>query len=133
MSQENVEIVRRAADAFNAHDVERWLSFYDREIEFVDHGGAVAEEQMSGIEAIRRLVEGWFEAFPDFRASVGEFIDAGDRVVAVTTWEGTGAGSGLPYYQQAAEVMTVRDGKIVYAELGFADRAAALGAAGLSE
>ena len=51
-------------------------------------------------------------------------------MVAVTTWEGTGAGSGLPYHQRAAEVMTVRDGKIVYAELGFADRAAALEAAG---
>ena len=133
MSQENVEIVTRAVDAFDADDVEQWLSFYDPEIEFVDHGGAVAEEQMSGLEAIRRLVEGWFEAFPDFRASVEEFIDAGDRVVSVTTWEGTGAGSGLTYHQRAAEVLTVRDGKIVYAELGFADRAAALEATGLRE
>jgi ketosteroid isomerase-like protein len=93
--------------------------------------GAVAAERGSGIEAIRRLAEGWFEAFPDFRASVQEFIDAGDRVVCVTTWQGTGAGSGLSYYQEAAEVTTVRNGKIVYAELGFADKAAALKAAGL--
>ncbi len=133
MSQENVEIVKRVVEAFNAHDVEQWLSFYDPEFEFVDHMGAVAEERGSGIEAIRRQVEGWFEAFPDFRASVEEYIDAGDRVVCVTTWQGTGAGSGLPYYQQAAEVTTVRNGKIVYAELGLADRAAALEAAGLRE
>jgi ketosteroid isomerase-like protein len=133
MSRENVEIVKRAVDAFNAHDLDRYLRVLDPEFEFVDHGGAVAEEQGSGIEAIRRLVEGWFEAFPDFRASVEEFIDAGDHVVCVTTWQGTGAGSGLPYYQPAAEVMTVRDGKIVCAELGFADRSEALKAAGLSE
>jgi ketosteroid isomerase-like protein len=133
MSQENVQIVRRAVDAFNAHDLEGWLSFYGPEFEFVDHGGALAEERASGTEAVRRLVEGWFDAFPDFRASVEEFIDAGDRVVSVTTWQGTGAASGLSYYQQAAEVMTVRDGKIVHAELGFADRDEALEAAGLSE
>jgi ketosteroid isomerase-like protein len=133
MSQENVEIVKRAIDAFNAHDLNRYLGFLNEEFEFVDHMGAVAEEQGSGIEAIRHQIEGWFDAFPDFRASVEEFIDAGDRVVSVTTWQGTGASSSLPYYQRAAEVVTIRDGKIIHAELGFADRAAALEAAGLSE
>jgi ketosteroid isomerase-like protein len=133
MSQENVEIVKGAIDAFNDHDLDRYLGFLAPEFEFVDHMGAVAEEQGSGIEAVRRQVEGWFEAFPDFRASVEEFIDAGDRVVTVTTWRGSGAGSGLPYHQPAAEVTTVRTGKIVHAELGFADREAALEAAGLRE
>jgi ketosteroid isomerase-like protein len=133
MSQENVAIVKRAVDAFNAHDVEQWLSFIAAEFEFVDHMGAVAEERGTGRDAFRRQIEGWFEAFPDFRASVEEFIDAGDRVVSVTTWQGTGAGSRLPYYQKAAEVVTVRNGKITRAELGFADRAEALEAAGLSE
>jgi ketosteroid isomerase-like protein len=133
MSQENVEVVKGAVDAFNAHELDRYLSFLAPEFEYVDHMGAVAEVEGSGIDAIRRQVEGWFDAFPDFRASVGEFIDAGDRVVSVTTWQGTGAGSGLPYDQEAAEVLTVRDGKIIRAELGFVDRAAALEAAGLSE
>jgi ketosteroid isomerase-like protein len=133
MSQENVEVVKGAVDAFSAHELDRYLSFLAPEFEYVDHMGAVAEVEGSGIDAIRRQVEGWFDAFPDFRASVGEFIDAGDRVVSVTTWQGTGAGSGLPYYQEAAEVLTVRDGKIIRAELGFVDRAAALEAAGLSE
>ena len=133
MSQENVEIVKGAVDAFNAHELDRYLSFLAPEFEYVDHMGAVAEVQGSGIDAIRRQVEGWSDAFPDFRASVDEFIDGGDRVVSVTTWQGTGAGSGLPYYQEAAEVVTVRDGKIIRAELGFVDRASALEAAGLRE
>jgi ketosteroid isomerase-like protein len=133
MAQENVEIVKRSYGAFNAHDVEVWLDFLDPEIEFVDHMAAVAEESGAGIETIRGLVDGWLETFPDFRAVVEEFIDAGDRVVCVTHWQGTGAGSGLPYSQRAAEIVTLRDGKIVRAELGFADKAAALRAAGLSE
>jgi ketosteroid isomerase-like protein len=73
------------------------------------------------------------EAFPDFRAETEEYIDAGDRVVCVTHWRGTGAASGLPYHQAAAEVFTVRDGKIVRAELGFDDKASALKAVGLEE
>jgi ketosteroid isomerase-like protein len=79
-------------------------------------GGVAAErgeESGSGIEIIRRLAEGWFEVFPDFRADTEEFIDAGDRVVCVTRWQGTGAASGLDYDQRAAEVYTLRDGKIV--------------------
>ena len=133
MSQENVEVVKGAVDAFNDHDLDRYLSFLAPEFEFVDHMGAVAEEQGTGLDAIRRQVEGWFEAFPDFRVSVDEYIDAGDLVVSVSTWQGTGAGSGLPYHQEAAEVTTIRDGTIVHVELGFADRAAALEAAGLRE
>jgi ketosteroid isomerase-like protein len=127
---ENVEIVRRAAEAFNARDLETWASFFDPECEFVDHMGAAAEEEGASLASLRRLVAGWFEAFPDFRANIVELIDAGDRVVSVTEWRGTGAGSGLDYHQDAAEVLTIRDGKIVRLELGFADGTAALEAAG---
>ena len=133
MSQENVEIVRAANAAFNAHDTKRWLSFVLPEMEFVDHGGAVAEETASGHEDLSRLAEAWFETFPNFRATTEEYIDAGDRVVCVTHWQGTGAGSGLPYSQHAAEIYTLREGKIVHAEMGFADKTEALEAAGLSE
>jgi ketosteroid isomerase-like protein len=131
MSQENVELVRSVMEAFNGHDLKGWLSFLDPEFEFVDHGGAVAEESGSGIETARRLVEGWFETFPDFRAVTEELIDAGDQVVCVTHWQGTGAASGLPYSQRSAEVYTLRNDRIVHAELGFANKNEALEAAGL--
>ncbi len=133
MSQENVEIVKRSNEAFNAHDIERWASFIDPHFQFVDHMAAVAEESGSGIESSRRLVEEWFATFPDFRAPIEEIIDAGDLVVTVTHYQGTGASSGLGYSQRAAEILTLRNGKLIHAELGFADKAAALEAAGLSE
>jgi ketosteroid isomerase-like protein len=134
MSEENVEIVRRFNKAVNARDLDDWLSYLDPAFEFVDHMAAVGEESGSGIEAIRLQAESWFETFPDFRMGTEEFIDAGDdRVVTVTHWQGTGAGSGLSYSQRAAEILTLRNGKIVHLEMGFADKAAALRAAGLSE
>src|SRR5262249_32285064 len=133
MSEENVEIVKRANAALNAHDVDGLLRLLHPDYEFIDHMGAVAEESGSGIETIRRQIEGWIESFPDFRAETEEYIDADDRVVCVTHWRGTGAGSGLTYSQRAAEVYTLRNGLIVRAELGFSDKAAALEAAGLEE
>jgi len=126
MSEENVEIVKRAADAFNGRDLETWATFFDPAFEFVDHMGAVAEESGSSFEAIRRQAEGWLETFPDFRAETTDLVDAGDRVITVTHWQGTGAGSGLSYSQHAAEIVTIRDGKFVYWEMGFESKEAAL-------
>jgi ketosteroid isomerase-like protein len=108
------------------------VALLDPEFEFVDHQAAVGEESGSGVEVIRRQLEGWVEVFPDFRAEIAEFIDAADRVVCVTDWRGTGSKSDLNYHVHAAEVFTVRGGKIVHAELGFADKAAALAAVGLT-
>ncbi|GAC1436049.1 MAG: hypothetical protein NVSMB51_06660 [Solirubrobacteraceae bacterium] len=133
MSQENVNAVRAANAAFNAHDTEGWLNALDPAFEFVDHMGAVAEASGSGIAAIRGLVEGWLDTFPDFQQDTVEFIDAGDRVVCATRWQGTGAGSGLEYRQAAAELYTLRGGKIIRAELGFTDKHAALAAARTAE
>ena len=44
MSEENVEIVKRANAALNAHDVDGLFSLLHPDYEFVDHMGAVAEE-----------------------------------------------------------------------------------------
>src|SRR4051794_27064307 len=107
MSRENVEVVKRANEAFNMHDLDSWQGFLHPEFAFVDHGGAVGEEAGSGIEAIRGLVEGWLETFPDFRADIEEFIDIGERVVCVVHWQGTGAASGFDYSVHAADITTV--------------------------
>lgn len=131
VSRENVEVVKRASAALNASDIDGLLGFFDPAFAFVDHMGAVAEESGAGIESFRRLAESWFEVFPDFRADTTEFIDAGDQVVCVTRWHGTGAASGLDYDQRAAELFTLRDGKIIRAEFGYTDRAQALEAVGL--
>ena len=48
MSQENVEVVKRANAALNAHDVDGLISLLHPDYEFVDHMGAVAEESGSG-------------------------------------------------------------------------------------
>ena len=133
MSEENLELAKQASNAFNTRDLETWATYFDPAFEFVDHMGAVGEGSGSSFETIRRQAEGWLETFPDFQAEVTDAIDAGDRVITCTHWQGTGAGSGLSYSQHAAEIVTIRDGKFVYWELGFESKEAALKAAGVSE
>jgi ketosteroid isomerase-like protein len=131
MSEENLEMLRRANAALNAHDIDAWLSFADPEIEYVDH--SEMGESTSGLEALRRLVEGWLEALPGLRMDVEEYVDAADRVVVRELWTGTGTTSGLDYRQLFFSIYTLRAGKCVRVESGFPDWATALAAAGVTE
>ena len=131
MSEENVETLRRANAAVNAHDIDAWLSFSDPEVEYVDHSEMA--ESTSGLEALRRLVEGWLEVLPGLRMDVEEYVDAGDRVVVRELWTATGASSGLDYRQLFFSIYTLRAGKVVRAESGFPDWASALAAARVTE
>ncbi|HTP28166.1 MAG TPA: nuclear transport factor 2 family protein, partial [Anaeromyxobacteraceae bacterium] len=63
-----MEVVRSSIAAFNAHDMATWLGSLGSDFEFVDHMGAVGEGDASGKQQIRRLIESWLEAFPDFQA-----------------------------------------------------------------
>ena len=80
---------------------------------------------------MRRGQEFWDE-FDDPRFEVHEFIDAEDRVFAWATLRGRGKQSGAETSWDVWAVWTVRDGRFVRWET-FADRDAALEAAGLRE
>jgi ketosteroid isomerase-like protein len=49
--------------------------------------------------------------FADFTATVEEWIDAGDDVVAIMHIAGRGRQSGAPFERHEAHIWTVRDGK----------------------
>ena len=59
-------------------------------------------------------------------------LDAGDKVVCVQRWTGTGRGSGLSVDLEEVIVLTFENGKIIEVRV-YPDRASALEAAGLSE
>ena len=62
MSQENVEIVRRAAEAFNRRDLDHWIEFFDPEIEYHDTPDFPGGGIHLGREAFRRHVESYLDA-----------------------------------------------------------------------
>jgi ketosteroid isomerase-like protein len=67
-----------------------------------------------------------------FRADIEELTDAGDRVLCVTRWRGTGRGSGLRVELLEAIVYSFHDGLLIEGR-AFPDRAEALETLRLSE
>jgi ketosteroid isomerase-like protein len=132
MSQENVEIVREAAAAFNRDGAidEYWTDDVDyRSVEgAVDYRGPI-----HGKDALRAYVHDWSDTFEDFRIEPVELIDAGeDKVIAVLRTSGQAKLSGVETDLTYAVVYTIRDGKIARGR-EYWNREEALEAAGLRE
>jgi ketosteroid isomerase-like protein len=131
MSQENVEVVRAAYEAWNAGDMDAFRELCDPDIvvrppeRWPEAGPFVGREAF--IRWCEQLRETWDA---DALEPIGDFIDVGDQVVVRQIWHG--AGYGPEADMEMTWVGTVRKGKIFSVEL-FWDHAEALKAAGLSE
>jgi ketosteroid isomerase-like protein len=133
MSQENVETLRHAQDAFNRRDKAAWLAACDPQAENVPPREWPENAPIRGagaiwdfyVEAVNAWEEGSFEW--------AELIDAGaDKIVANQRREMRGKVSGASVVWSYWVVFTFSNGKVLRSEW-FADRAEALEAAGLSE
>jgi ketosteroid isomerase-like protein len=130
MSEENVEIVRRAVEAFNARDRDRVLSMCDPEIEF---WSAVEQKTYRGINELVRYREAVAAVMEDFHFEESRFLDAGnDRVVHLYRMVGRGAGSGVPVSREVGALWQLRNGKLLKGAIHL-DQRQALEAAGVSE
>src|SRR4051795_1924097 len=65
-----------------------------------------------GIEAVRRQIGQWVEAYPDLQVEPLEIQTNGDRAFVWVRFSGHGAGSGVPIAMEMAHVNTVEDGKL---------------------
>ena|SRR5215211_563390 len=131
MSQENVELVRRAYEAVNRRDLDAFLALMDEEVEAISWLVAM-EGEYRGHAGIRHWWQDLLDAFPDFNVEVVEVRDLGDSVLATLRTHGHGADSGTPIEVLLWMAVWLRDGKCVWWQ-AFGDRAEALEAAGLSE
>ena len=131
MSQENVQIVRAAYEAWNAGDMDAWADFLAPDVISRPPEGWPEPGPFVGREAFTRWCEQLRETWDaDALEPIGDYIDIGDRVAVRQIWRG--AGSGPEANLEMTWVGTVRKGKIVFVEF-FWDHAEALEAAGLSE
>jgi ketosteroid isomerase-like protein len=134
MSQENVEIVREAFEAFLRGDREKTAKLVDPEVEFHGTVGGLDEGRIAhGQSEIDQMFEAEdLEAWEERRLEAEEFIDAGDNVVVLLHEYRRGRGSGVERETKTAAVAAVRGGRVVRIQ-GYMDRDAALEAAGLRE
>ena len=134
MSKENVEVIRDQFEAVNERDFARAMTHYAEEVELVVHSDAFLNRgTFAGREAVGEWFGDWFRTFePGYRFHFEELRDLGDVVLLIATHHGRGRTSGVEVRGETGYLYTVRDGKIVRAEL-YPDGAAALEAAGLRD
>ena len=131
MSQENVEVVKAAFEAWNTGDMDAHRDLHDPGVIVRTPEGWPEPGPFVGQEAVM----GWFEQLrdtwdADSVETISDFIDGCDRVVVRMIWRGVGHGPESAMEWTAA--YTVRKGKIFLLEF-FWDHAEALEAVGLSE
>jgi ketosteroid isomerase-like protein len=130
VSQENIEIVRRADALTNAGDLDAALELSHPDLEWVIAKEHPDARTLVGRTAIAEYRREWQRLLPDVQADMDRYLDAGDRVVAVGSVHGTGSGSGAGVRVPIAFVFTLRDGLIARVE-EYLDPAEALEVAGL--
>ncbi|MDQ3102366.1 MAG: nuclear transport factor 2 family protein [Actinomycetota bacterium] len=130
MSQDNVEIVRRAFayEMCRVGDRAEAEAIFDPRVVM----NPSDEGPSYGFEAMRADYERWASAFEELSVTIEEIIDAGDQVLVVAHHEGRGRSSGVKVDTRFYEVYTVCEGKVSRVD-EFTERADALEAAGLSE
>jgi len=138
MSQENVELIRRAYELFNQGGPEAVISagMWSPEIVF-----DFSPSQIPGLGVYRGYAEvtaffeeDWFAAFPfeEWAVEFDELVDHGDQVIVLSRQRGRGAGSGVAAELEQGIIYTLRDKVVVRVEL-HPDLEKALEAAGLTE
>ena len=113
MSQENVELAKRALDAFNQRDWEAFLALTDEDIE-IESRLVAMEGAYHGHEGLRRWWNDSVGAFPDYTAEHLEIRDLGDITLGHVRGRGHGAGSDTPFVDPFWQPTRWRDGKCVW-------------------
>jgi ketosteroid isomerase-like protein len=133
MSQENVELLRRAYEHVGrTGEILPEAVHPDFVWDVTTFRGAVIPGTFVGVEEINRWLAEWLESFDNWSIEIEETLDAGDLVVTIVRQRGKAKHGGPPVEQRLAQVWTFRDGLIARMNM-YADREEALEAAGLRE
>jgi ketosteroid isomerase-like protein len=127
MSDQNVEIVRSWYDAYIRGELNTAIAH--PQIEIFDHDIPDAGEYR-GLEGVLEWQADWERSWQSWRWEPEEFIEAGDRVVAVLRVHAKGRHSGVDVERLDGAVWTMSGGKCVRLDY-YGSREQALEAVGL--
>ena len=109
-SSHNIDIVRNVYEALGRDDVEAAIAAIDPAVEIYDHDIPDAGEYR-GLDGLAAWRADWERSWESWRWEPEEFIDAGDRVVAILRVHARGRESGVEVERLDGAVWTLRDGK----------------------
>jgi ketosteroid isomerase-like protein len=133
MSEQNVEIVHAAFDAWNRRDFDAAVSALhdDAELHFIGGFADLMGTEFKGREGILRFWREWLGSVGG-QVEIESTREAGDRIVVIATIVGAGEASGTPAKLRFGQVWSFRDARVSRVD-GYYEPSAALEAAGLSE
>jgi ketosteroid isomerase-like protein len=141
MSQENVEIVRKSIDGWNAFmrgelSSEAFAEPFDPQFEIHWRDQQTypdTPQDLRGVAGLVAFAEQYRDGWADLVSDLLELVEApGGRVLGLIRQSSRGRESGVPIVIHFFAVWTIRDGKLCRVEY-FRHRADALEVAGLSE
>ncbi len=133
MSQENVEVVRRAVEALNRTGVDGVIELCDPEVDWIAIPGFLPDAQdFHGHAGVRAWFEKVGETLGEAHWQAEEIIDAGDHLYVALKLSAAGRASGIPAEMTIFQAWTVRRAKLVRLE-SYLSREEALEAARLQE
>jgi ketosteroid isomerase-like protein len=135
MSQENVELIRKATDAVNRRDFDAFLALLSPDVVWESRSGSPFpgfRDVYRGRKQVREWVALAFELIEDVHTEVREIADLGnDRLLIAYVRTGRGKGSGVPVELRDWWMVWFAEGLITRRQ-AFWTRAEALEFAGLS-
>ena len=133
MSEENVEVVRRAFETFSSDGVEALIPFCSPDLVVYPFPEWMEDPVYHGYEGWRELLNGWTQGFEDFAPEIEQLRDAGDnRVIWLGYNTGRIRGTNVPIKQPVGGVHRLGDGLLLEIHY-FMTWSETLEAAGLSE
>jgi ketosteroid isomerase-like protein len=134
MSQENVEVVQQAWDAWLRGDMPGVFSQFDPEVLWeTSHFRDWPESSYHGIEGVERFLREWRDVWDDLQLVVEDVRAAPDgRVLSLILQRGIGRNRGLAMEMEMAQIATLRNGKVTRLD-NYGNRAEAVEAAGLRD
>src|ERR1700676_2549899 len=112
MSPQNVEIVRRAIDAFSRGDALAFAELTTPDLEWATGLGAIEGEIFRGRAGVETYFDRLSNAWDEFRFLADEYRDLGDVAVVLGRLEGRGRGGGVPVDSPVGAVWDLRGGEI---------------------
>jgi len=113
MAPSNIEVVRAVVDAFNRGDLTTALGLCTEDVEFDWSRRMLDGEVFHGHEGLRQFMQDTLEIFDEIHIPAEDVTDLGDDVVLLAgsaRFRGHASGLGVEAY--AANLWTVRDGKV---------------------
>jgi ketosteroid isomerase-like protein len=136
MSQENLETLQRAQEAWNTEDLDAWLAELDPEAEWHTALEQVVEGRGSTYRGHAGVRKAWdeyrSEAWGGLMNQIQEVRDLGESALVLGHLDVIGRTTGIEFGQEFAQLVTFRGGKILRTH-DFLSHADALEAAGLRE